>query len=261
MSRLQVHGEIGRRKRKRSKKESRAIKRQENGRVDGGPQRPSCQPLDGWRFGEGFFLNRFRVFQRSKNTRGIRVISRLTAAILVEKVPAWPHHKDPAELPGITLDRILPIAGLQGAGRVGEKSRREDLCPTSPETGRTIAEQVRIDENRPRHIEIFAEGLRKRGRAVPDNHQRRSPGLDLFDLVAQLRDLLSAKESAEVTHKEKDSGPGLPETVESVVLSGIVRKRNLPKTALHQTHPCMLTPSSGVTSPHPPETSSPAISA
>ena len=257
MSRLQVHGEVSGRKRKRSKKESRAIKRKENGRVDGSPQRPPCQSLDGWRFGEGFLLNRLRVFQRSKNTRGIRVIPRLAAAILIEKVPAWPHHKDPAKLPGITLDRILPIAGLQGASRVGENSRGQDLGPTTPEPGRTVAEQVGVDENRARHIEVFAEGLRKLGRAVPDNHQGCSAGLDLFDSVAQLRDLLSAKQSTEVAYKEEDSGSGLPETVESVVLAGIVRKRNRPEAALHQTHGCMVTRSRGVTSLHHPGTHRP----
>ena len=259
MSRLQVHGEVGRRKRKRSKKESRAIKRKENGRVDGSPQRPPSQSLDGWRFGEGFLLNRLRAFQRSKKTRGVRVIPRLAAAIVVEKVPAWPHHKDPAELPGITLDRILPIAGLQGASRVGENSRGQDFGPTTPKTSRTVAEQVGVDENRARHIQIFAKGLRKLGRPVPDNYQRGSAGFDLFDSVAQLRDLLSAKQSAEVPHKEENGGSGLPETIESVALSGIVQKRNRPKAAFHQTHVIMVTRSSGVTSLQRPETRSPVI--
>ena len=187
------------------------------------------------------------------------MIPRLPAAVLVEKVPAWPHHKDPAELPGITLDRILPIAGLQGASRVGENSRGEDLGPTTPETGRTVGDQVGVDENRARHIQIFAEGLRKLGRAVPDNHQRGSAGFDLFDSVAQLRDLLSAKQSAEVPHKEENGGSGLPETIESVALSGIVQKRNRPKAAFHQTHVVMVTRSSGVTSLQRPETRSPVI--
>ena len=144
------------------------------------------------------------------------MVAGLAAGVAVEQRAIRADHEDSAELPGIALHLGLAEAAAQRAHGVERQPRREELDAATAQARRTIGAQLGIHEQRTVQREVLTEGRREVSAAVSDDHELGAPGADVFDPVAQLRDLLAAEQSAEVADEDEDDRAVLPEIAESL---------------------------------------------
>jgi hypothetical protein len=129
------------------------------------------------------------------------MISRLTANMSIHQLAIRPDHEQPSELPGVTLNARLARTCTKSAQRIQRKPRGEQFNPASSKAGRAICAKIRIDQNWTIEVEILSEGRRKIFGSVPDDDDLCSTGAYFVHSVAQLRDLLSAKQSTKVANE------------------------------------------------------------
>ena len=79
-----------------------------------------------------------------------------------------------------------------------------------------IGMQLRIYEERAIQLEVLTEGGRKVRSAVPDDDQFGSPSTNIVYLVAQLLDLLAAKQSTKVSDEDQHDRAFFPKLSESL---------------------------------------------
>jgi hypothetical protein len=93
------------------------------------------------------------------------------------------------------------------------QARRKHLDSTAPQARGAIGAQLRIHQERAVELEVFAEGGRKIFGAVANDDELGSPLSNLVDLVAQLRDLLTTEQSAEVADEDENNRLFFPERI------------------------------------------------
>jgi len=118
--------------------------------------------------------------------------------------------EDTAELPGIALHGRLPGAAAKRTIGIAEETRRGDPGSAPSKACGSIGHQLRIDEQRGLESELLTEVLGEARVAVADDHDLDPPFAPLLDRVAQLRDLLTAEESAEVAQEDQHHRAILP---------------------------------------------------
>jgi hypothetical protein len=93
---------------------------------------------------------------------------------------------------------------------VKRQPRRKQPDPTAPQARGAVRAQFRIDEQRAVEFEVVAKRGREVRGAVADDHEFGSARPNGSDLVAQLRDLLTTEQSAEVADEGEDDRLFLP---------------------------------------------------
>jgi hypothetical protein len=137
----------------------------------------------------------------------------------IDELSSRPDHEHPSELPGVSLDAGLARAGSQGTQGVARKPGGEHLDPPTAQACGPIGAKLRIHQDGPIESIILTEGLSEARGTVADDHELGSAGADLVYAVAQLRDLLTAEHSAEVSDEDEDDRAVLPERSETDALS------------------------------------------
>ena len=143
-----------------------------------------------------------------------RMIARAPAGVLVSRSPVRQDHDRAALLPGIALDGALAVTAGQGAHGVQDRggSKRRGEASLHGEGGEGAA--ARVDVQRKRDMLLGLEGPGLLGPAGRDHRDRDADPLELGGDAAQLGDLLSAEQSAEVTDEDEQGGAIAPELSE-----------------------------------------------
>ena len=145
---------------------------------------------------------------------GLGVVpGRLTAVGVVERVSRT-DDDDAAELPRVPLDLPLPEPTTEGPKAVREDGGAEESHDSASELSRPVGVKAGVDKQGKRNFELLPELTRLLGRSVPDNVESCTQSLDLLPYAAQLRDLLAAEDSTEVTNEDeygRPLGPELPQ--------------------------------------------------
>jgi hypothetical protein len=167
----------------------------------------------------------FLVNRRSVLTEGIDdifwrwVIARFAAAMLVEQHSSRPDHEDATELPGVALDPLLSVSLPESADRIERQPWGQDLDPPASQPSGPIRAQLGIDEQGTVDAHFIAEPLGEETCTVADDHELGSKTPDLRKLVAQLRDLLAAEDSTEVSDEDQHHRPLFPERLEADLMA------------------------------------------
>jgi hypothetical protein len=89
-----------------------------------------------------------------------------------------------------------------------------DIAPT-----RQPVPQLRVHQERAVELEVLTKRDGKVLGTVPNDDELGTPSTDLVDLVAQLRDLLTTEQSAEVADEDEDDRLLLPERFQTYALA------------------------------------------
>jgi hypothetical protein len=152
------------------------------------------------------------------------MVARDSAHVPVGELAPRPDHDDAAELPYVALNASLARAAAQRAQGVERQARGEGLHPASPQTGGPIRTKLGIDEQGRVEAVVLSEGLGEVHRPVSHHDQLGSVRSNLVHAFAQLRDLLAAEESAEVTDEDENHRSLLPQRPEAHLLAAPVRE-------------------------------------
>jgi hypothetical protein len=139
--------------------------------------------------------------------------------MLIEQHSSRPDHEDATELPGVALDPLLSVPLPESAERIEGQPRGEDLDPPASQPSGPICAQLGIDEQGPVDVHFIAETLGEQTCTVADDHELGSKTPDLRKLFAQLRDLLAAEDSTEVSDEDQHHRPLFPERSEADLMS------------------------------------------
>jgi hypothetical protein len=152
-----------------------------------------------------WLLDLRRVFcKRRQDVVDGRVIPRLPAHVSIGQVPVAPDHEHASELPGVSLDRALARSSAERPKRVPRQAWRESLDATAPEASRAIGPQLGVHEQRAVELVVLPEGGGEVRGSVSHDDEFRAAAANPVDPVAQLRDLLTAEQSAEVSDEDED---------------------------------------------------------
>jgi hypothetical protein len=83
------------------------------------------------------------------------------------------------------------------------------------QTGSAIGVKIRVDQQSPFDLELFAKVLCEFSVSIPNDDDFDSLATPGLHRVTQLRDLLTTKESTEMPQKEQDDSTGLPQIAET----------------------------------------------
>jgi hypothetical protein len=140
----------------------------------------------------------------------------LAAYVSVGQVSARTDHEYSPKLPGISLDTGLPRARPESSQGIKRKPRREQLDTTASETCGAIGAKLRIHEKRAVQLEVLTERGGKVRSPVSDDDRLSPSSSNIAYVVAQLRDLLTAKQSTKVTDENQNDRTFFPELSESL---------------------------------------------
>lgn len=129
----------------------------------------------------------------------------------VEDATAPVHDQQAPLLQGVSSRGRLAKALPPCASRMRHAPWRERCQHASLESRESVGAQGGIRVERRVEPELVAECTRELGRSVAYDHQLGAGLPDLGENVAQLRDLLSAEQSPEVTHEGQHDGPVVPQ--------------------------------------------------
>jgi len=121
-------------------------------------------------------------------------------------------HETPAELKGIRAEAMLPMAGGRRARpRLGviTSHQVQNVCRLEP--GRTIGEPLRIYQQRKRDRSFLAKELRVTHIAKSDSREVGALVFKLLLMVAQLRNMLAAEDSAVMTQEDDHRRTAFPQ--------------------------------------------------
>jgi hypothetical protein len=152
------------------------------------------------------------------------MVSGFAAQVAVAQVSAGTDHEHAAELPGISLDIGLAGSRAESPQGVERESRRKQLDPTSPEACGAIRAELGIYQDRTVELEVLSKGCGKVLGSIPDNDELGTPSANLVDPVAQLRDLLTTEQSAEVADEDEHDRLLLPERFQTYTHSLPIRE-------------------------------------
>jgi hypothetical protein len=138
------------------------------------------------------------------------MISGLPADVAVAEFPPRPNNEDPAELPRIALNTRLACARAKGPNRVEGELRRQGFQAPSSQACGPEGKKFGVDQNRTIELKVLSESIGKILTPRTHDHEFGFPTTNILNLVAQLRDLLPAEDSAEMANKGEYSGPHLP---------------------------------------------------
>ncbi len=167
---------------------------------------------------------RHALFEGRKDLVHGRMVSRLAARVAIHDVSPGSDHENAAELPGIALNTGLSRTRAERTKGIEWKSRREYLDPTAPQARGAIRAELGIHQDRTVELEVLAERCGKVLGSVPDDDELGTPSANLVDPVAQLRDLLTTEQSAEVADEHQDDRPLLPERFQTYTRSLPIRE-------------------------------------
>ena len=156
------------------------------------------------------------------------MISGLPADVAVAEFSPWLDDEDPAELPRIALDARLARTRTKGANRVEGELGRQGFQTSAPQTGGAVSTKFRVDQNRAIEVKILSECVREIGASRTHDHEFGPLATNILNLVAQLRDLLPAENSAKVANKGKDDRPHLPIGFQDARIALPIREFDLP---------------------------------
>jgi hypothetical protein len=147
------------------------------------------------------------------------VISRKGAALARSEAAAPVEDEQAPELPGVALGLLLPGATAPGPEGRQKEPGIQGAIPAPVKTSSLIGSQTRVDEQREGQSHFVADGRRLPARAAADDHEPcAEPGHAIMD-AAQLRELLTAEDSAEVADEEQHRGPATEETIQILTLA------------------------------------------
>ena len=127
----------------------------------------------------------------------------LRADVLEAESAAPGEHEHPAELPHVALGLALARAAAVGANAVLEHSGMERPHDAAVKSRGPVSHEILVDEKGEVDPLFFTEGPRLPRSPVTDHDELCSGGTDVVQLATQLRDLLSAKQSAEVADEDE----------------------------------------------------------
>jgi hypothetical protein len=157
--------------------------------------------------------------QRAQKLLGLGVVTGRLAAVGVVELVARADDKDTAELPRVPLDSTLSESATVGLEALCEDGEAEASHAAPSELSCPVPAEAGVDVQWERKVEFLSEVSCLRRRAVPDHVELGSSAADLFPDAAQLRDLLAAEDSAEVTNEDQDGGTLPPELLQTPRLS------------------------------------------
>lgn len=146
------------------------------------------------------------------------VIARNLTDMRVGHRVARPDHKHATELPRVAVNAGLAGTGSQCPRPIDEQSRREQLEVSATQSRGPVRTQRRVDEHRAVQPELVAEPSREKRGAVSDDGKLCPAFADFVDRVAQLRDLLTAEQSTEVSDESENDRTFGPERAETLGL-------------------------------------------
>jgi len=135
-------------------------------------------------------------------------------------------HKASAELERILAESLLTVTGAAGAGArdgIGLEKNVEQI--RRPKPGCPVSLPLIVDEEGKPYAGFFTKGARVIPVAKTDGCQTRARGMKRRLVLAQLRDVLAAKDSAIVPEKNENRGAGLPERAQANQRAVGVRQR------------------------------------
>ena len=133
-----------------------------------------------------------------------RMVSGITAHVAVRYVSARSYHEHAPELPDISLRAGRAKARAQRAQCSEWQIWRKQFDPSASEARGAIGAQLRIHQERAVEFEVFSKGGSKMYGAVANDYELGPTCSNLFDLVAQLRDLLTTEQSTEVADEDEN---------------------------------------------------------
>ena len=139
------------------------------------------------------------------------MIASIGAYVPIAARAVWSEDEHTSQLPRITLHTALSKSLAQRSQGGERQPRGEDLDTAPPKSGRTIGAELRIDQDGAVEPLVLAERCREVRGAVPDDDELGPSGVDVIQSVAQLRDLLTAEQSAEVSDEGEHDRAVRPE--------------------------------------------------
>ena len=131
---------------------------------------------------------------------------------------ARPDDKHATELPWVAVNAGLTGARAQRPRSVDEQSRREQLQVSSTQPRSAVRAQRGVNEHRAIQPELLAEPSREQCGSISDDDKLCAAFADRVDRVAQLRDLLTAEQSTEVSDESEDDRTFGPERAKTLSL-------------------------------------------
>ena len=156
-----------------------------------------------------------QVSQGGENCPAIGVIARSGARVRERRAAIGMENEDASQLQCVALDADLAKAGATGAQSIAPRRRAQQAREVAAQLGRRVSASLRVHQQGKREFLFVAEGGGLARIAVPDHHELGPARVNLRQDVAQLRDLLAAEDSAEVTDENQNDGSLAPQGAES----------------------------------------------
>lgn len=122
--------------------------------------------------------------------------------------------EDAALLPGISLGCPLSVSPAPSAKATLQDTQSDDCLEAAPQARRGEGFELGIEEQGKLDGPLFSKVASLLAATAADGHQARPSGANLGLDAAQLRDLLTAEQSAEMTQEDKHQGPLTPKLSE-----------------------------------------------
>ena len=133
-----------------------------------------------------------------------------------------------AELKRVLAETVLAMPGLPRA-RPGRRVVAPEQVEQRrlPKAGRAVRPALLVDEERERDPGVLAERPRVLPVAEADRRQASPRGAEGLLVLAQLRDVLAAEDSAVVPEEDEHGRPALPKRAEPDLVSVDVRQTDV----------------------------------
>lgn len=160
------------------------------------------------------------------------MISRRSGQVSVWNRPVGHHDEDGPLLHGRTHGPGLPEPVPQRPEPVHECFRMKKANDSSTGPNRTVYCESRVGVHRRLDVGILHKLTRLLNRAIAHNNELGAGGIDLWNDVTQLRDLLFAEHSAEVADEDQDDGLFRPQSAEAHRLAREAQDLYCPQSSL-----------------------------
>jgi hypothetical protein len=123
----------------------------------------------------------------------------------------WINHKGTAELPRITLSAGLSESLSKSSNSVSCGPQIDSVRDTTLQTSGPVGFHGGVDKKGKRDLLLLLEGFGMLRTAIADNYKFSAKETDCVHDVAQLRDLLTAEQSAKVPDEDENNRLILPQ--------------------------------------------------
>jgi hypothetical protein len=148
--------------------------------------------------------------ESGKDILRVRVVSWFPADLSEQDIALWINHKGTAKLPGITLGAGLSESLSKSPDSVLCGSQIDGVQDPALQTCGPVCCQGGVNKQGKRDLLLLFEGFGMPRLAITDNDKFSTKGTDRVYNVTQLRDLLTAEQSAKVSDENENNRPVLP---------------------------------------------------